>query len=113
MNKQTLTAWSLVVVSLASLSLPALANPGNGKHPRVKEVNARREAQHQRIEQGLKNGSLTKDEAKLLRQEGRTIHEQEKAWRAANGGHLTKAQQDFLNAELNARSQQIKAEKRN
>ncbi len=111
MNKQAFVAWSLVVVSLASLSLPALARPANGKHPRVKEVNARRQAQHQRIEQGLKSGALTKDEAQQLRQEGRTIRDQEKAWRAANGGHLTKQQQDFLNSELNARSQQIKAEK--
>lgn len=110
MNKQSVIAWALLAATVATLSLPTLARPG-GNHPRAKEINSRREAQHLRIQQGLKSGALTKDEAKLLREEGRTIHDQEKAWRAANGGRLTKAQQEFLNAELNARSQQIKTEK--
>ena len=109
MNKQTLTTWSLVAVSLVGLAQAATANPVN--HPRVKEVNARRAAQHERIQRGVNNGSLTRGEARQLRQDGRSIHEQEKAMRAANGGHLTKDQQIYLNKEQNQRSREIKAEK--
>lgn len=109
MNKQTLTAWSLVAVSLVGLAQVATANPVN--HPRVKEVNARRAAQHERIQRGINNGSLTRGEARQLRQDGRSIHEQEKAMRAANGGHLTKDQQIYLNRQQNERSREIKAEK--
>lgn len=109
MNKQTLTTWSLVAVSLIGLAQTAMANPVN--HPRVKEVNARRAAQHERIQRGINNGSLTRGEARQLRQDGKEIHQTERAMRAANGGHLTKAQQIYLNKEQNERSREIRSEK--
>lgn len=104
MKKQIVLAGLI----LASLALPALAIPC---HPRVNEVNARRGWQRERIQQGLRNGSLTKCEARSLRQEGRFIHAQEQAMRARDGGHLTRRDQRVLNTELNQRSHDIYQEK--
>ena len=75
------------------------------------EVNTRVENQRERINQGLKNGKLTGQEAKQLRANDRAIKQQEHADIKANGGYLTPAQQKQLNQEENANSQMIHDEK--
>ena len=110
MKKQFAVA-GLIAMTLATLVLPAMARPWH--HPRVHQVNARRGNQHNRIQQGVRSGSLTKTEAQTLRQEGQAIHAQERAMRAQDGGHLTKQDRRTLNSELNQRSQEIYQDKHN
>jgi hypothetical protein len=90
-------------------------NPTGGefavKHPRRNEVNTRVENQRERINQGLKNGKLTGQEAQQLRANDRAIKQQEHADVKANGGSLTRAQQKQINQEENANSQLIHDEK--
>jgi hypothetical protein len=90
-------------------------NPTGGnfaaKHPRRNEVNTRVEDQRDRINQGLKNGKLTGQEAQQLRANDRAIKQQEHADVKANGGYLTPAQQKQINQEENANSQLIHDEK--
>ena len=90
-------------------------NPTGGnfavEHPRRNEVNTRVDNQRERINQGLKNGTLTGQEAKQLRANDRAIKQQEHADVKANGGYLTGAQQKQLNQEENANSQLIRDEK--
>jgi hypothetical protein len=90
-------------------------NPAGGKfaveHPRRNEVNTRVDNQRERINQGLKNGTLNKQEAQQLRANDRTIKQQEHADVKANGGYLTRAQQKQINQEENANSQLIHDEK--
>jgi len=99
----------IALASLAFLTLmaPAFASP----HPRVHEVNGRRDNQHERIQAGVQNGSLTHKEAYRLRSEGKAIHAQEKYMRSQDGGHLTKTDQRLLNREQNMRSRQIYRQK--
>ena len=90
-------------------------NPTGGKfakeHPRRNEVNTRVENQRERINQGLKNGKLTGQEAQQLRVNDRAIKQQEHADVKANGGYLTPAQQKQINQEENANSELIHDEK--
>ncbi len=113
-------------LSFAALAISLLAptgavraqNPGNPiggrfaeKHPRRNEVNKRVRNQRARINQGVKNGSLTPQQAQQLRANDRAIKQQEHAEVKANGGYLTKAQQRQLNQEENANSGLIHDEK--
>ena len=59
------------------------------KHPRRTEVNTRLENQNDRIHQGVKNGELSKPEAKQLHKEDRHIRQEERTMAAKNGGHIT------------------------
>ena len=90
-------------------------NPTGGKfaveHPRRNEVNKRVDNQRERINQGLKNGKLTGQEAQQLRANDRAIKQQEHADVKANGGYLTGAQQKQINQEENANSKLIQDEK--
>lgn len=79
----------------------------DAKHPRIKEVNNRIDNQEDRINAGVKDGQLTPAEAKQLRGEEAGVKAEEKAEIKANGGHLTKSEQEQMNQELNQDSKQI------
>jgi hypothetical protein len=77
------------------------------EHPRIGEVNQRVDNQEKRIDQGVKDGQLTPAEAQQLRSEEAGIKGEEKAEVKANGGYLTKTEQNQLNQQLNQDSKQI------
>jgi hypothetical protein len=93
----------------------ANGNPTGGnfakEHPGRDEVNTRVHNQRARIDQGIKNGTLDKQQAQQLRANDRAIKQQEHADVKANGGYLTGAQQKQINHEENANSQMIRDEK--
>ena len=110
----------LLAGALAASAWTVSAEAGNGnptggkfaeKHPRRNEVNTRVDNQRERINQGLKNGTLTGQEAKQLRANDRAIKQQEHADVKANGGYLTGAEQKQLNQEENANRRLIHDEK--
>ncbi|MHB2015457.1 MAG: hypothetical protein ACYCW6_00775 [Candidatus Xenobia bacterium] len=108
--KQVLGSAMAAMMIAGALAMPVKADPGAKKipnHPRVNQVNGRRENQHDRIQNGIKNGSLTKGETHQVRTEGKDIHAQEHAMRASDKGHLTKQDKTVLNHEQNQRSKQI------
>jgi hypothetical protein len=100
-------------LSLATLLLAASAHAGDWQkdHPRRAQVNKRLANQDERIKEGVKNGQLSKDQAKELHQEDHAMREQERAEAAEHGGHITKGEQRQLNREENAESRQIHEEK--
>ncbi|HYA25569.1 MAG TPA: hypothetical protein VEF05_15505 [Terriglobales bacterium] len=87
---------------------PGVVDPG---HPRVNQVDNRLGNQKDRIQQGLKNGTLTKQQAEHLARNDKRIAAQERRDMAANGGHLTKQEQKQLNREENRNSKKIYNEK--
>jgi hypothetical protein len=119
MNKNFLT--SVFVGALAFSAIGSAVAPlfgagisfagGKGEHPRREEVNDRVRNERKRIKEGVKNGSISKDEAKKMRGELKGIKAQERAEVKANGGHLTKGEQVQLNKEENGVSKQIAEEK--
>ena len=94
---------------------PATGGAGPGvvdpNHPRVNQVNGRLGNQVNRIQQGVKNGSLTPQQAGALGRKDAAIKHQEQKDMAEHGGHLTKQEQRHLNKELNKQSKNIKKEK--
>jgi len=100
------TVSCLLAVALATSAWTIKAeatgkgNPTGGKfaveHPRRNEVNTRIDNQRERINQGVKNGTLTRQEAQQLRANDRAIKQQE---------------QKQLNQEENANSTLIRDEK--
>ena len=76
-------------------------------HPRVNEVNQRLENQQQRIDNGLKNGTMTGKQAARDEQHDANIARRESVDEAKNGGHLTKGEQARLNKSLNKNSKRI------
>jgi hypothetical protein len=113
-------SYLLVGVLLTSTWIVKAEAQGNGnptggnfakEHPRRNEVNTRVDNQRGRIDQGLKNGTLDKQQAQQLRANDRAVKQQEHADVKANGGYLTGAQQKQINQEENANSQMIRDEK--
>jgi hypothetical protein len=80
-------------------------------HPRRTEVNKRLTNQNRRINQGVKNGTLTKHQAAQLHKKDRQIRQEERDMAAQNGGHITKQEQRTLNEQENKVSGQIYDEK--
>jgi hypothetical protein len=72
-------------------------------------VNARQHNQHDRIVQGVRSGSLTKDEAKGLRDEKRSIRQEERQYKS--DGALTRDERKDLHQDLNAASRNVYNEK--
>jgi hypothetical protein len=90
--------------SMASAQTPATSAPTSDPHM---TVNQRLENQHDRIQAGTKDDQLTKSERTHLRADDAAIRAQEKVYRQANDGKLTKNESRQLNRELNRSSRQI------
>jgi hypothetical protein len=72
-------------------------------------VNARQHSQHDRIAQGIRSGELTRDEAKALRGEQRSIRREERQHKS--DGILTRDERKDLHRDLHAASRNIYGEK--
>ena len=72
-------------------------------------VNARQQAQRERVAQGVRSGQLTQAEAKQLRQEEQTIRTEERAYKA--DGKLTVSERKDLHQDLQQTSKDIYQQK--
>ena len=105
---KSLTALLLVL----GMSAPAFADgTWAANHPRRAEVNGRLANQNRRIDQGVRNGTLTRGQARQLHREDHAIRAEERADAAIHGGHITKGEQRQINRQENQVSRQIYAEK--
>jgi hypothetical protein len=77
------------------------------EHPRRAEVNGRLENQDRRINQEVREGEITKGQAKQLHAEDHAIRQEERAMAKTNNGHITGAEQKALNQQENQVSRQI------
>ena len=76
-------------------------------HPRREQVNKRLRNQDRRINQEVREGKITKQQAGQLHKEDRQIRQEERDMASQNGGHITKSEQRTLNQQENAVSKQI------
>src|SRR5579883_2595129 len=67
------------------------------KHPRRAQVNSRLNNQNARVDNKVDNGTMSKGEANKIHKEDHAIRKEERADAAANGGHITKAEQKHIN----------------
>lgn len=98
-------------MSVGMPSLHAEETAWQKSHPRRVQVNKRLSNQKARINQGVKNGTLTKSQAGQLHKEDHQIRQEERDMASQNNGHITKQEQRTLNAQENQASRQIYDEK--
>jgi len=95
-------------VFAAGVATSAMAESKWGKeHPRRHEVNDRLANQNRRIHNQVKDGEMSKAEARKLHKEDHQIRQEERDMARQNGGHITKQEQHVLNQQENAVSKQI------
>jgi hypothetical protein len=99
---------SVICVALSSAAATAQDVPD---HPRVNEVNQRLDNQQARINQGLKNGTMTGKQAAHDEAHDANIAKRESVDEAKHGGHLTKGEQSRLNKSENKNSRHIYRQK--
>jgi hypothetical protein len=106
-RKTTLT-FAATLVSLAALVGTASADTQWQKnHPRREQVNHRLSNQNRRINQDVKNGTLSKGQAAQLHKEDHQVRQEERDMASQNGSHITKGEQGVLNQQENKISNQI------
>jgi hypothetical protein len=114
--KSKLTVIGLVIgAAIASGSVMAQSAPANNNdvpgHPRVNEVNNRLANQQNRIDNGLKNGTMSQAQAERDDQRDENVARRESNDEARHDGHLTKQEQHNLNRSENANSKKIYKQK--
>jgi hypothetical protein len=102
---------TLFTLAMLTIATPSFAD-GNwdANHPRREQVNDRLANQNRRIDNGVKSGKLSPQQAQQLHRQDHAIRTQERA-DAAHGGHITKPEQRQINHEQNQTSRQIHSEK--
>jgi hypothetical protein len=80
-------------------------------HPRENEVNQRLDNQQARIDQGLKNGTMTGQQAARDEKHDENVAQREAVDESKHNGHITKAEQNRLNKSENKNSKRIYRQK--
>ncbi len=98
------TSINILLASLVMVTSQAYA-----ERPHDPGVNARQHRQQNRVEQGVRSGELTRDEAQGLREQRRAIRQEERSYKA--DGQLTPEERKDLHQDLNNLSKDIYKEK--
>jgi hypothetical protein len=93
--------------ALASATLVSAQTTWDQNHPRREQVNGRLENQNSRIKQEVREGEISKGQAKQLHAEDHAIRQEERAMAKTNNGPITGAEQKALNQQENQVSRQI------
>lgn len=110
MFKSVRTALSVAAVSVALCGMASNAfaeDQWQKDHPRRTEVNQRLANQNRRIHNEVKDGQISKSQAKQLHSEDHAMRSEERTMASHDGGHITKADQRALNQQENSVSKQI------
>ena len=76
-------------------------------HPRRTEVNDRLKNQDRRINSEVREGEISKGQARELHSQDQAIRQEERTMSKFNNGHITPAEQKSLNQQENAVSREI------
>jgi hypothetical protein len=110
--KSKLTLVGLIIgAAMAAGPVMAQTSDDVPGHPRVNEVNNRLQNQQNRINNGLKNGTMTQGQADRDETRDANIARRESADEARHDGHLTKQEQHNLNKSENHNSRDIYRQK--
>ena len=111
MLKSIRTALTVAALALCLGGLVSTAMADETKwqkdHPRRTEVNNRLANQNKRINNEVKSGQITKQQAQKLHSQDHAIRQEERTMASHDGGHITKADQKSLNQQENAVSKEI------
>ena len=102
-----IAAFSIVALGLISTSVFAQSN-WDQNHPRRAEVNSRLNNQNARVGNKVADGKMSRAEAGKIHRQDHAIRREERSDAAANGGHITKAEQQHINHQENHVSREIR-----
>ena len=108
--KATAIALSIAFTGIAvasDVTSAAAETQWEKNHPRRAEVNDRLKNQDRRINRELREGEITKGQARQLHSEDHAIRQEERTMSKFNNGHITPAEQKSLNQQENDVSRQI------
>lgn len=108
-----LSAKTLALAALFAAFPASTLLAQNTTHNQRHHVNARRGNEQARIHQGEASGQITRRGAANLEAHQHAIHRQERADRAANGGHLTARDRHKLARKQDRQSQRVYRDKHN
>ena len=122
MKSKFFTSATALMILVGTVSFAGQRAQGQGQgqgqaqaqrknHPRINQVNKRKQNQQGRIANGLKNGTLNASQASRVEGQEARIQGQENRDIKQNGGHLTTGEQKQINNELNHTSKEIYADK--
>ncbi len=104
-----LTTAAIVALGFISTSVFAQDKANLDKtHPRRAQVNSRLQNQNARTGNKVADGKMSKAEGAKIHAQDHAIRKEEKRDAAANGGHITKAEQKHINHQENHVSREIK-----
>lgn len=101
----------LTFVAVLAAALPATTLLAQTTYNQRHSINERRGNEQERIHQGEASGQVTRREANHLEAHQHAIHNQERADRAADGGHLTAQDRHQLAREQNRQSGRVYRDK--
>ncbi len=99
--------------ALAILALPVVAQSTNPAPVTGESIQDRKEAQQDRIANGVKSGELTAGETSSLEKKESSLNQEEHDMRKLDNGKLTAADKTTLNQQQNQLSKQIYQDKHN
>ena len=105
-RKAIALALGFTLVGISAISASAETR-WERNDPRRDQVNDRLANQNRRINQEVREGEISRSQARLLHQEDRAIRGEERTMAKFNNGHITPAEQRALNQQENAVSRQI------
>jgi len=105
--KGMLTGIAAFMVLASSAGSVMAESTWQKNHPRRTQVNSRLANQNKRINQDVKNGTLTKGQAATLHKDDRQVRQEERDMASQNGSHITKSEQKVLNQQENGISKEI------
>lgn len=105
-RKVVVLALGFALVGVSAVSASA-ETQWERNHPRRDQVNDRLANQNRRIHQEVREGEISRGEARQLHREDRAIRSEERTMSGFNNGHITPAEQRALNQQENAVSKQI------
>ena len=106
-SNTTRVAIAALALSLGAGLTEASAGTWAQRHPRRAEVNERLANQNGRINKELKEGEITKGQARALHRQDRAVRQEERDMASQYGGHITRGEQRVLNQQENGISREI------
>ena len=109
-RRVTQGAIALAVAGVFAVGIAGSAmadTPWQKAHPRREQVNNRLNNQNHRINNELKEGEITQQQANQLHKQDWQIRQEERDMASQNNTHITKLEQQTLNQQENHVSEEI------
>ena len=106
-TNKILAAAFIVAMSLTTTTIFA-QNNWDANHPRRAEVNGRLQNQNARVDNKVADGKMSRGEGAKIHAQDHAIRREERRDAAANGGHITKAEQAHINHQENRVNREIR-----